>query len=214
MSQANVERFPRVHPFARAIVVVVLLCSATIARAGLYPPAAPPGSAFIRVFNATSQPRVMAQIGPKNLGKTAAFGASSYVFLPPGQYPVKVGTVTQNVTLKGSHCYTAALESDGKVHMFNERCFNSQLKSLIAIYNMIDGSTLSLRTTDGATVVDKVAANTSGQREVNPVKANLAVYSGSSKIANAKPVALERGSTYSLFVVGTRSRPVLIWING
>ena len=65
---------------------------------------------------------------------------------------------------------------------------------------MIDGTTMSLRTADGATVVDSVAANASGEREVNPVKANLAVYDGSSKLADAKSVTLERGSTYSLFV--------------
>lgn len=200
--------------FIRSVAAALLLGSATIATAGLYPRAAPPGSAFIRVFNATSQPRVTAQVGSKNLGDTAAFEASSYVFLPPGQYPVKIGDAAQNTTLQGSHCYTATLENDSKVHLFDQPCFNSQLKALIALYNTIDGTTLSLRTTDGATVVDKVVANASGQREVNPVKANLVVYDGTGKLADAKPVALERGSTYSLFVTGTRSSPVLIWING
>lgn len=200
--------------FARFAFVAILLGGAGIATAGLYPPAAPPGSAFIRVFNATSQARVAAQVGSKNLGDTAAFGASSYVFLPPGQYPVKIGTATQTAALQGKHCYTAALEDGGRMHLFDQPCFNSQLKALIAVYNMIDGTTLSLRTTDGTTVVDGIAANGSGQREVNPVKASLAVYDGSGKLADAKPVMLSRGSTYSLFVLGTRSSPVLIWING
>lgn len=214
MSLANSERSSHVRLFSRFVVATILFGSTTIATAGLYPPAAPPGSAFIRVFNATSQPKVTAQVGGKNLGDATALGASSYAFLPPGQYPVKVGDATQNAALQGSHCYTATLENDSKIHLFDQPCFNSQLKALIAIYNMIDGTTLSLRTTDGATVVDSVAPNASGQREVNPVKANLAVYDGTGKLADAKPVTLVRGSTYSLFVLGTRSSPVLIWVNG
>lgn len=214
MSHANPERTSHVRPFVRCAAAAVLLGSAAIAVAGLYPPAAPPGSAFIRAFNATSEAKVAAQVGSKSLGDTAAFEASAYAFLPPGQYPVKIGNATQTAALQGSRCYTAALESDGQVHLFDQPCFNSQLKALVAIYNMIDGTKLSLRTTDGATVVDGVAANAAGQREVNPVKANLAVYDGANKLADAKPVTLERGGTYSLFVIGTHSSPVLVWVNG
>jgi len=198
----------------RAAVAAMLLGSAGLATAGLYPPAAPPGSAFIRVFNASNQPKVTAQVGSKSLGDVSAMEASSYTFLPPGQYPVKIGDASDNATLQGSHCYTAAIGADSKVRQFDQQCFNSQLKALVEIYNMIDGTTLSLKTTDGATVVDSVAANAAGQREVNPIKANLVVYDGSNKLADAKPVTLTRGGTYSLFVMGTRSSPVLIWVNG
>lgn len=204
----------RMRSFMQAATAVILLGSAAVATAGLYPPAAPPGSAFVRVFNATSQPKVTAQVGSKSLGDVAALEASSYAFLPPGQYPVKIGDVSENATLQGAHCYTAALGSDSKLHQFDQPCFNSQLKALVAIYNLIDGTTLSLRTTDGTTVVDSVAPNASGQREVNPIKADLVVYDGANKLADAKPVMLMRGGTYSLFVIGTRSSPVLIWVNG
>ena len=106
--------------FIRLVAAAALLGSAASATAGLYPAAAPPGSAFIRVFNATSQPKVAAQVGSKNLGDTAALQAGSYAFLPPGQYPVKIGGATQSATLQGSHCYTATLASDNKVHLFDE----------------------------------------------------------------------------------------------
>jgi alginate O-acetyltransferase complex protein AlgF len=214
MSKLINERSSRSRQHIRAALAVALLGSATVAMAGLYPPAAPPGSAFIRVFNATSQPKVTAQVGSKDLGSTAAMEASSYQFLPPGQYTVKIGGASQGAQLQGSHCYTAVLEGGNQVHLFDQPCFNSQLKALVAVYNMVDGSTLSLRTSDGQKVIDQVAANASGEREVNPVKASLAVYDGSTKLADAKPVMLSRGSTYSLFVTGTRSSPVLIWING
>jgi alginate O-acetyltransferase complex protein AlgF len=46
---------------------------------------------------------------------------------------------------------------------------------------------------------------------VNPVKASLALYSGETKVADVKPMTLERGKTFSLFVTGSATQPVLIW---
>jgi len=203
MTHANITRL---------FAAVALAAFATSASAGLYPPAAPPGSAFVRVFNGTTQPKIPAQIGDKNVGDTAAMEASSYVFLPPGSYPAKIGGASQNITLQGSKCYTAALENGGAVHLFEQDCFNSQLKSLLSVFNLVDGANVSLKTADGSqAVIENVAANASGHREVNPVKVNLAVYNGATKLADAKPVTLERGKTFSLFVTGSSSQPVLIW---
>lgn len=195
----------------RAFAALALAGIATSATAGLYPPAAPPGSAFIRVFNGTTQPKVAAQIGDKSVGETASLEASPYIFLAPGSYPAKIGSASANVPLQGSKCYTAALEPSG-VHLFEQECFNSQLKALVSVFNLVDGSTMSLKTADGSqAVIENVAANASGHREVNPVKASLALYNGATKVADAKPVTLERGKTFSLFVTGSTSQPVLIW---
>ena len=212
MTQAVTRHASRMRTIAKAVIATVLTGSALSASAGLYPPAAPPGSAFVRVFNGTTQGKVAAQIGDKNVGDTAALEASSYVFLPPGSYPAKVGSASQNITLQGSRCYTAALESSSSVHLFDQDCFNSQLKALLSVFNLIDGTTLSLKTADGSqAVIDNIAAEASGHREVNAVKVNLAVYNGATKLADAKPIALERGKTFSLFVTGTANEPVLIW---
>jgi alginate O-acetyltransferase complex protein AlgF len=194
----------------RTLAAFVLVLSATSASAGLYPPAAPPGSAFIRVFNATTQPKVPAQIGDKNLGDTPSLEASPYIFLPPGSYKAKIGTASADVPLQGSKCYTAALEESG-VHLFEQDCFNSQLKALVSVFNLGE-KPVSLKTADGSqAVVEDVAANKSGHREVNPVKASLALYSGETKVADVKPMTLERGKTFSLFVTGSATQPVLIW---
>jgi alginate O-acetyltransferase complex protein AlgF len=194
----------------RTLAALVLVLFATSASAGLYPPAAPPGSAFIRVFNGTTQPKVSAQIGDKNVGDTPSLEASPYVFLAPGSYKAKIGSASADVPLQGSKCYTAALEQSG-VHLFEQDCFNSQLKALVSVFNLVDAP-VSLKTADGSqAVVDEVAANKSGHREVNPVKANLALYSGANKVADAKPMTLERGKTFSLFVTGNARQPVLIW---
>ncbi|HKE47258.1 MAG TPA: alginate O-acetyltransferase AlgF [Rhodanobacteraceae bacterium] len=195
----------------RAFAAISLVAVATTASAGLYPPAAPPGSAFVRVFNGTTQPKISAQIGDKSVGDTAALEASPYIFLAPGTYTAKIGSASSSVPLQGSKCYTAALEQSG-VHLFEQDCFNSQLKALVSVFNLVDGANVSLKTADGSQgVVENVAANASGHREVNPVKASLALYNGATKLADAKPVTLERGKTYSLFVTGSAAQPALIW---
>jgi alginate O-acetyltransferase complex protein AlgF len=194
-------------------LAVVALCAAALAStadAGLYPRAAPPGSAFVRVFNGTAQPKP-AKIGDKAVPETQPMDASTYVFLNPGEYPANVGGTQQSFKFDGSRCYTIAVTQDG-VHQFDQDCFSSQLKSLLSVFNLIDGTNVSVRMTDGAKVIDGVAGNASGHREVNPAAATLAVYNGETKIGDAKPVTLERGKVFSLFVTGSASSPKLTWV--
>lgn len=182
------------------------------AQAGLYPPAAPPGSAFVRVFNGSTQPGVPAQIGDKSLPAVPSMGASSYVFLTPGEVSAKVGGSSQTLRLDGGRCYTAALQGD-TVTPFEQDCFDNPLKALISVFNLVDGSALSLKVSaSGPAIVEAVGGGASGHREVNPTKAALAVYDGEVKVADAKPVTLERGKVYSLFITGSAAKPTLTWV--
>jgi len=202
----------RSAPLFAAALAVALGLVAVDGHAGLYPPAAPAGSAYVRVFNATPQPKLPATIGEHAIPDTASLDASSYVFLAPGQYPAKLGASEQSLKLDAARCYTTALASDG-IHVFDQACFNSQVKAMLSVYNLIGGSTLTVKTADGSSsVLDGVAANTAAHREVNAVKVSLAVYDGTTKLADAKPMNLERGRAFSLFVTGSREQPLLIWV--
>jgi len=204
---------PRLSPLHLSLLVAgVAVTIALPARAGLYPPAAPPDSAFVRVFNDTPQGKLNAQIGDKSLPDAAPLDASGYVFLPPGKYEAKIGGKTGNVALDSKRCYTAAL-TPTDIKLFDQECFSSQLKSLISVYNLVDGTTLTVKAGEnGPAVVDGVAASDSGHREVNPVKASLVVFNGDTRLGAARPVTLERGKVYSLFVTGTTASPVLTWV--
>lgn len=58
----------------------------------------------------------------------------------------------------------------------------------------LSGSKLTLKTTDGKTdVVKDVDPQSHGDREINPVKVNLALFDGSKKVSDLKPVTLARG---------------------
>jgi alginate O-acetyltransferase complex protein AlgF len=200
-----------------APLLIASLCAAALApRAhaadeGVYGPVAPPGSAFIRVFNATAQGELEGRVGDKVLSDIASFNASEFVFLPAGKYTLSIAGVNQDVTLKPDRYYTAALKGREIKLLENDR-FANRLKALVVVYNLVDGGALSLKTQDGRPVVENVGANTFGQREVNAVRANLALFEGDKKVAEVKPMNLERGRAFSLFVAGSREQPVTAWV--
>lgn len=195
----------------QGLATLALLLAGT-AQAGLYPPAAPPDSAFVRVFNAGPEPRLAVKIGTQSLGELAPLSASAYVFMPPGEQSTQIGNSRLNLKLQSRRCYTAVAAADG-IHLLDQDCFNSQLKSLLSLYNLIDGSTLSLKAGEqGPAVIESVKALAAGHREVNPVRATLSVYDGDRLLGEAPPQILERGKVYSLFVTGTASAPVLTWV--
>lgn len=197
--------------FTAALVAV--LGPSRDARAGdegVYGPAAPPDAAFVRVFNATAQPELAARLGDKVLDEIPAFGASEFVFLPEGSHALVAGKVNQKLALKRGKFYTAAIEPGGVRLLENER-YTNRLKALVIVYNLIDGTTLSLKTPDGRGVVEDVKANAFGTREVNAVKVSLALFDGQKKVADVRPMNLERGRAFSLFVAGSRDQPVTSW---
>jgi alginate O-acetyltransferase complex protein AlgF len=205
--------------FLGAALAVVLMGAALLtlraARAGdegLYGPAAPPGSAFVRVFNGTSQSILDAKIGPEDFNEISPFDASEFTFLPPGNYTLSAGAVKQGVSLQADRFYTASIIG-GKVQLIDNERYNNRMKALVIVYNLAGGGDLSLRTADGKTpVVDKVAPNSSGQREVNAIKAQLALFRGNDRVAPVRTVNLERGRAFSLFVAGTAEQPVPVWV--
>lgn len=200
-----------------ALLPIVLLWTGLLtspARAadeGVYGPAAPPDAAFIRVFNGTAQGELEARIGDKVITDIGSFNASEFVFLSAGKHTLTVGGASQAVTLKQGRYYTAVLEGREIRLLENER-FTNRLKALVIVYNLVDGSTVALKTADGKAVVDNVGANSFGLREVNAVRANLALFEGDRKLADVKPMNLERGRAFSLFVAGSREQPVTAWV--
>lgn len=206
-------RSTTIRRLARGLMMAAALAAtaATAGDEGVYGPVAPPNSAFVRVFNATSQPEIEARIADKVMADIGAYGASEYVFLPPGSHTLTAGTVQQAVTLKANRYYTAVLEGQSIRLLDNDR-YNNRMKSLVILYNLVDGTTLSLKTPDGRPVVENVAENSFGSREVNPVKVSLALFDGAKRVADVRPMNLERGRAFSLFVAGSREQPVQSWV--
>ncbi len=199
------------HLLLGLLTALALPPNAQAGDEGAYGPVAPPNSAFLRVFNATAQAELEARVGDKAMTDIGAFAASEFVYLPAGKYTLTVGAASQSVTLKSNKYYTAALAGKEIRLLENER-YSNRLKSLLIVYNLVDGSTMSLKTPDGRGVVENVAANSFGTREVNAVKVKLALFEGPKQVAEVKPMNLERGRAFSLFVAGSKDQPVTSWV--
>lgn len=179
---------------------------------GIYGPNAPPQSAFVRLFNASNAPVTGATLGGEAFDNLAPFEASAFEFVTPGSHPISAGGVKQSFDLDKNQYYTAVLR-DGKITLIANDRYSNRMKSLVLLYNLVDGSSLSLRTADGrTTVIDAVKPNASGGREINAVKTQLAVFDGEKSLTQVKPMTFERGRVFSLFVTGPKDQPVATWV--
>ncbi|MBC3485366.1 alginate O-acetyltransferase AlgF [Pseudomonas sp. SWRI50] len=181
------------------------------ADAALYGPTAPKGSTFVRLYNAASAPAA-ASVGNTQIKQVGAQASSDFSFLPGGDYTAQVGGKSVPVKLASDKYYTLVNSSSGNPQLIEEPPFKNKQKALVRVQNLSDQS-LTLKTADGKTeVVTPVAAKGRGEREINPVKVNLALYAGDKKVSDVKPVALERGEAAVLYVTGSGSSLSPVWV--
>ena len=196
---------------ALAAVALMTTFVAPAGDGGLYGPTAPPGSAFIRVFNASDSDDLETRIGNETIADVGSWKASDFIFLPAGTHQLSGGGASKSVSLSAERYYTAVV-GGGTVRLMDNDNTGSKLKALVILYNLTGNAGLSLRTQDGGTVViPDVANDASGKREVNPAKVQLAVYKGDQKLGDAPPISFARGQAFSLFVVGDAGAPRMAW---
>ncbi|BAN52643.1 alginate biosynthesis protein AlgF [Pseudomonas putida] len=181
------------------------------ADAALYGPSAPKGSTFVRLYNAASAPAA-AKVGNTQIKQVGAQASSDFSFLPGGDYTAQVGGKSVPVKLASDKYYTLVNSGTGNPQLIEEPPFKNKQKALVRVQNLSDQQ-LTLKTADGKTeVVKPVAANGRGEREINPVKVNLALYQGDKKVGDVKPVALERGEAAVLYVTGSGNALSPVWV--
>lgn len=179
--------------------------------AALYGPTAPKGSTFVRVYNASSS-EISASVGNTSLNEIGPLASSDFGFMPQGDYTAKIGSQSLPVKLASDHYYTFVNNTSGAPQLVEEPPFKNKQKSLVRVQNLSDKA-LTLKTADGKTdVVKAVSAKGTGEREINPVKVSFALFDGDKKVADLKPVALERGEAAVLYVTGSGSSLSPVWV--
>ena len=181
------------------------------ADAALYGPSAPKGSTFVRLYNASSSPAA-ASVGNTQIKPVGAQASSDFSFLPGGDYTAQVGGKSVPVKLAADKYYTLVNNAGGSPQLIEEPPFKNKQKALVRVQNLSDQS-LTLKTADGKTeVVGNVAPQSHGDREINPVKVNLALFEGGKKVSDLKPVTLERGEVVCLYVTGEGGKLSPVWV--
>lgn len=197
--------------YACAIALSIGALHVHAGEGGLYAPNAPKGSTFVRAYNAGNS-ELSVSVGNTNLNDIAPLGASAFNYLPAGSYSAQVGSSSLPVKLDADRYYTLVNQPGVAPKLVEEGAFENKQKALLRVQNLSD-STLSLKTADGkAAVVEKVAPDGNGEREVNPVKISLALFDGEQKISDLKPVTLARGEVVSLYITGKGSQLSPVWV--
>lgn len=194
-----------------ALLLSLLACSALADEAALYGPSAPKGSAFVRAFNADTV-NTDVTIGSLNLNDIGAHDSSEFRFLPAGSYSASSGAKSLPIKLNSDQYYTLVQLPGGQLQLLDEPPFAGKQKALLRLQNLSDGP-LTLKTADGKTdVIAAVAGKSSGEREINPLKVRLALFSGATKVSDLDPLVLERGELVCLYVTGSGNKLVSTWV--
>lgn len=167
--------------------------SLAAAQEGLYDPAPPANSAFVRMVNAPA-----ATLGGKAITAQPA-AASAYVVIPQGTVAAKVGAVSGTFKVEAGKFYSV-VSSGGKLALLTDEAASNRAKALLTVYNL-SKTPVDLKTADGkTTVVTAVKPGASGSRAVNGITVDLAGFSGTKALGTVKGIKLERGNAYALVV--------------
>lgn len=170
---------------------------------GLYAPAPPPGSAFVRLLNgAPAGGPVAGKIGARAIPAVAVGEASAYVPVPQGEVTVQAGG-SQRVKVEAGRFYTVAFGLGGAapLKVMDDPTLASRAKAGLVLYNLTSTAGLELATADGAVVVlSGVAPWTLASREVNALTVGFVVRGPGGALATVPTVTLARGAVYGVVV--------------
>lgn len=178
----------------RLFLAALLTASASAQDTGLYAPAPPANSAFVRVLSAPA-----ATLGTQHISAKSG-AASPYVVIPQGTLSVKLGTVSGKLKVEAGKFYSV-FSAGGKLLLLVDQAAESRAKALLTVYNLSQHPSLDLKTADGkTTVLTGIKMNSSASRAVNGITVDLAAFVGAKSVGTVKGVKLERGDTYALVV--------------
>ena len=208
MTRQNNRRW---KSYACALVLGLGALQANADEGGLYGPKAPKGSAFVRAYNAGSS-ELSVNVGNTALTDVPPLGSSDFKFLPAGNYSAQVGSSNLSVKLEADRYYTLVNQAGKDPQLVEEPPFKNKQKALLRVQNLSDAK-LTLKTADGKTpVVEDVAPQGRGEREINPVKVGLALFDGERKVSDLKPVSLQRGEVVCLYITGSGGKLSPVWV--
>jgi alginate O-acetyltransferase complex protein AlgF len=185
-----------------------------VEEGALYAEEAPPGSAFVRVFNgfpgSTAEHVVL---GGKSIKALSPLESSAYVYLPPGRHSVKVEDNSQSLAMREGEFYTVIIGEKFPLTVIQDQPFTNRRKALLSVYNLVSKEAVDLKTADGAiSLIEDVGFLANKSREINPVRLSVLATAGDASLGQSNPVSLQWGKVFSLFACGESARPKLVWV--
>jgi len=169
--------------------------------AGLYDPAPPAGSAFVRFINLGAKNEACKpDIRGKSYDSIDQNKVGPYVPAKSGDAELKLDAASAKETLEEGGYYTVVYRGDA-LSVIKDDAIKNPVKSMVAFYNLTPRNDISLKTADGKVdVIKSLASGKSGYREINAVTVKLVVYDGARKAVTLKPIILKRREPTAIIV--------------
>jgi alginate O-acetyltransferase complex protein AlgF len=199
-------------PSLRFFFLAPLALGLALAAPPLYSPAPPPDSAFVRVVNANGGASIQVTADEITLVSKLAYGTvSAYRVVKQGLTRFDAAEKHTDLKLEAGRFYTLALER-GHWASVTDHASADINKARIGVYNFSDRKDVTLKTADGqVTLLENLEPDGYELVQVNPVKAQLAAFSGGKSLPFSE-VQLEANVAYSVIVVGSGTRVKATWV--
>ena len=188
-----------------ALALAMFLPSGAMAAGdeGLYDPAPPPGSAFIRFLRDNSS---SGSVPVKANGKIFDYldfkEVSSYFVIPHGEVKAEIGALSSNFPAEEGKFYTVILGDNNKLDVKTDPVNNNLAKAQIILYNLSGEGDISLKTSDGKIdIIPSLASGQVSEKKINPVKVSMAVYKDGKIVKDLGVQSLDRSQSYSVVVI-------------
>ena len=188
--------------------------SATGGLAGLYAEQPPAGSVFVRLLNPGTPVQVAWASGKAVTLPLAGNLATAYRVIDPAKRPElsvngkAVGIEKLAMTANYATWVVPSVGSEVIV-IVDESPPANALKVVLRITNLVPDCQATLKTAEGAVVVDGLPVWHSKARAINPVRATLVASCGLAVSAPLVLPALQAGDRFSVFLHGSARSPQL-----
>ena len=187
------------------ILLLVLLGSpSAFGQEGLYGAGAPDDAAFVRLVHASAHDdEISASIGHTEFGPLSFASASRYRPVPPDLYNLLIADRTAELVAEHGMYYTVVIRPDGLV-VLEDPEHTDPARAQLFLYNFSSLEQVRLVAGDGPTdVTGQVKQGESEQAVVAAVPVELSLFAGDDEIESVGDPGLERGESYSVFVVSS-----------
>jgi len=191
--------------------MLLLVIPASLSQQGLYGPPIPENTALLRVVNADdSQISHSVDIGYLSIKNIPFKEITPYRPISQGIYIASTASLQSEVILQPGAYYTIVLDHQG-ITSFRDEAHTDPARTQLYLYNLSSIPEISLTTTDGEImVIEGVKKQSSSMVLVNPVPVQFQVVWNNDRTLSLPPIRLERGESFSIFVIGSTFEPAVV----
>ena len=171
---------------------------------------APGNVAFVRVVNAVAgKTSIQVELGATRYHTLDFAEVSPYRPVVPDIYQIRAVDYETEIIPKVGLYYTIVCAPTG-IHIIEDVPHTDPARAQLFLYNISSFPQVDLKTADGKIIViSGISPHQYGQVVVNAISVSFAVFSGGTRLGAVGDLGLERGSSFSVFVLDGESSAIV-----